>query len=395
MLEKLRGILRPIVGSQLFIFISGFILFCWLYLFRLGTLTVGLSQAEKQAAANSSSLTNILHDPIYAPHKLLQLGLREVFGYHPWSLRAASVIFAAIFLMCFYHLCSRWFGRLIGMVSTIALASAPWVTLLGRSATPSIMLLIPALLLFSYYWFARAKKRVFLSWLFFCFCVGVSLYVPGLTWLLGVGLIINRRSLIFSLKRIKLSRIMAGSLLVLVLLAPLLLAFVKTPSLLHHWLLIPVGWIGISALLKNFGWAVSSLFFRTRHHLEWIIGRTPILMVLSSALAVFGAYAMSLQARQKLYAITALVAFGCLAAALNGNYVYLSYCLVPLMLLAAAGLRFLFLQWQSVFPRNPLPRYFAYGLIILLTLGQIAYGVRATIYAWPHTSDTKSTFVLK
>jgi 4-amino-4-deoxy-L-arabinose transferase-like glycosyltransferase len=395
MFNKLREVVRPIVGSQLFIFITGFVLFCWLYLLRLGTLTKGLSPAEVQAANNSASIENIIHDPIYAPHKLLQYGLRELFGYHPWCLRAASVIIAAFLLMCFYNLCSRWFGRLIGTVTTIALASAPWVTLLGRSATPSIMLLVPALLLFSYYWFARSKKWVTFSWLFFCVCVGAALYVPGLVWLLVVGVVINRRSLIFSLKRLKLLQMLVGISLVLILIAPLIWAIIRAPSLLHHWLLIPTNWIGLGALAKNFGWAISSLFFRTRQHIEWIIGRAPILMIVSSALAFFGAYAMSLQARQKLYAIAALVLFGCLASAANNNYVYLSYCLVPLMMLSAAGLRFLFLQWQAVFPRNPLPRYFAYGLIIMLTIGQIAYGVRSTIYAWPHTSDTKSIFVIK
>lgn len=387
--------MRPIIGSQLFIFIIGLFAFSWLYFFRLGTLVKGLSQSEAAAAANSSSLEAIWHNPMYAPHKLLQLGLRQAFGYHPWSLRLASVIFAALFLVCFYIICARWFGRLIGTVSTLALAAMPWVCLLGRSATPAIMLLIPAMVLMSYNWFSRAKKWLSLSWILFCLCAAIALYIPGLVWVLLVGIVINRRSLIFSLKRLKSVKLIVGCLIFCVLLTPLVWSFVMTPSLMYHWLLIPTAWIGFSVFIKNLGWAIASLFVRTPMHFEWSVGRLPVFTILTSALAVFGAYAMSLQARQKLYAMISLLLFGCLATAINSNYSYLSLCLVPLLLLSAAGLRYLFLQWQAVFPRNPLPRYFAYGLIVLLAVGQLAYGVRACIFAWPHTSETKTVFVLK
>ncbi len=395
MFNWLRDFSRRIVGNKLFLSILGLSLFYYLYVFKLGTIVSGLSQAEATSVANSSSLSTIWDNPIYAPHKLLQLGLREVFGYSPASVRMASVLFAGVFLLCVFVLCRRWFGQLIAVVATIILGALPWVSLLGRSATPSVMLLVGSLLLVTYYYFARSQKRIFRSWLIFCVSVGLALYTPGLAWILLAGIAINRRSLIFNTKRLSKLKLAAGVLLILLLISPLLWAFVRTPALLHHWLLIPVSWIGITAFAKNLGWALGSLFIRLPEHLEWTIGRLPVFTILISTLAVFGGYAMSLQARQKLYAIVALLFFGCLASAANGNYIYLTFCVIPMALLAAAGLRFLFLQWQAVFPRNPIPRYFAYGLIVLLAIGQFAFGARSTIYAWPHTSDTKAIFVLK
>lgn len=395
MLNWLRDISRRIVGNQLFISLLGLGLFYWLYLYKLGTTTVGLSRSEFEASQGSSSLLAIIHNPVYAPHKLLQFGFRELFGYNTASLRLVSVIFAGIFLVCFYILCARWFGRLIGTVSTVMLGSLPWFSLLGRNATPSIMLMISSLILLSYYWFARSRKFVFISWLVFCLCASVALYVPGLIWALLVGALIIRHSLIFSIKRLSIFRILAGVMLILILIAPLIWSFIKTPSLLHHWLLIPTAWIGFEAFAKNFGWALSSLFVRTHSHIDWSIGRSPIITIAATSLAIFGGYAMSQQARQKLYAIIALATFGCLTAAANSNFVYLSFTIVPLALLAAAGLRFLYLQWHTVFPKNPLPRYFAYALIVLLAATQLIYGVRATVFAWPHTPETKTIFVIK
>lgn len=396
MLNWLRDLTRRLVGNQLFIFLFGLGIFVYIYIYRIGTLVKGLSPAEVESARNAGSLSSISHDPLYGPHKLLQLGLRHIFGYNPTNLRLASAIFAGVFLVCFYLLCVRWFGRLIATVATIFLGALPWVTLLGRNATPSIMLLIVSLLLVSYYWFARSKKKLILpSWLVLCLCISMALYVPGLVWVLLVGTLINRRSLIFSIKKLSVVRVSLGLVLILILISPLTWSLVKTPSLLHHWLLIPTQWIGFEALAKNLAWALGSLFVHLRSHIDWMVGRQPVFTILITALSIFGGYAMSLQARQKLYALLALIIFGALASAVNGNYVYLSFALVPMAILCAAGIRYLFLQWQSVFPRNPIPRYFAYSLILLLALSQFVYGARSTLYAWPHTSETKTLFVLK
>lgn len=395
MLGQARRLSRRIIKSQLLILLIGAGLFCLLYLFRLGSLVPGLSDNEQAAAGGSRTLSAIIHDPLYGPHKIIQLGVKSVFGSTPTSLRLASVIFVGLFLISFYLLAARWFGRLISLAGFALLAATPWVALLGRNAAPSIMLLTPIAAILCYYWFSRGQGRLKFRWLFFCICMALTLYIPGLVWILLAGAIINRRSLLTVLSRLNLLWQTTGLLLFAGLLAPLAWAFVSAPSLVRSWLLIPAALPGAGTLAKEAGWATSSLILRTPGHIEWLVGRLPILTVMTTALIVFGIYAMSQQARQKLYVIACMVGFGWLAATLNDSLVYLTLCLGPLLILAAAGLRFLFLQWQSVFPLNPLPRYLAYGLIVAVAVVQGIYGLRTVLYAWPNTPETQATFVLK
>jgi hypothetical protein len=73
----------------------------------------------------------------------------------------------------------------------------------------------------------------------------------------------------------------------------------------------------------------------------------------------------------------------------------LGLCLPALAILSAAGLRYLYIEWRSIFPRNPLPLSFALVIISLLVGLQVAYGLRYSLVAWPHLAATKQLYVLK
>ncbi|HXY18287.1 MAG TPA: hypothetical protein VEH48_02625, partial [Candidatus Nitrosopolaris sp.] len=100
-------------------------------------------------------------------------------------------------------------------------------------------------------------------------------------------------------------------------------------------------------------------------------------------------------ARRTMLGILAIIVFSIIAAAINNNVLLLALGLPGLAVLVGGGLRYLYAEWRSVFPRNPIPLGFAWALIIAVVGLQMAYGLRYSLIAWPHAPATKQTYVLK
>jgi len=364
-----------------------------LYFWQLGSLTKGLGLAETAAANASSSISVIIDNPTYGPHKLLQYGFQKVFGHGPLQIRLSSVIFSLLFLLCFYVLIKGWFGRLIGVSALLFLAATPWFIQLARHGSPEVLLFSPLAILATYYWLTRSKTWI--AWLCLLVAGSLVLYVPGGLLLILLGLIFGRRNLAKTMGGFSPIRKMLGALLVLVLLAPLIYGTFKNPSILKPLLLIPATWPSPLVGLKTAAWDILALFWRTPVHIDQIIERLPIFNAAQVALAVFGSFALYKLARGKLYLLLGLSVFGIVAAALNRNLLLLSYVLPAVAVAVAAGLRYLYMEWKSIFPKNPIPKYLAVALITGLVGMHIAYGLRYSLLAWPNTAATKSTYVLK
>lgn len=101
------------------------------------------------------------------------------------------------------------------------------------------------------------------------------------------------------------------------------------------------------------------------------------------------------RARKELYGLSSLIVLGIVAAGLNQDLVFLTLALPGIGLIIAAGLRYLYIQWRQIFPRNPIPRALALTLMTLLVALNVFLGIRYSLIAWPHTLDTRHTYVLK
>ena len=84
-----------------------------------------------------------------------------------------------------------------------------------------------------------------------------------------------------------------------------------------------------------------------------------------------------------------------LLAGFNNNLVYISLGLPALGLIIVGGLHYLYREWSAIFPHNPFARVLATGLIIMLVGINFIFGLRYSLLAWPHSPETKSTYVLK
>jgi hypothetical protein len=366
-----------------------------LFIWRIGSLTPGLSPTEKQAVSDSQSVKAIADNPVNAPHKAVQLLLDRsgVPGAAAWRL--ASVAFTVLFMLCFFTIVRTWFGRMVGILSTFLLASIPLLVISGRQASPEIMFLSPVVLLASYYWLLRTQKHYKIAWMVLFAATALCLYVPGLIWWIVAGVLIARSRLVSVFKNIPRMITAGGVVFMLVLITPLILAIAGDWAVLRNLLLIPEQWPEPLTALKSVGWMTLALIWKSPYHYPLVLDRLPVLNLILIALAVFGVYAMLTNAKKKAYSLWAMVAFGILTAALNQAPALLIFSLPAIAVLAGAGLRYLHVEWTSIFPRNPLPRALAVALMIALVFTHMLFGIRYSLIAWPHSVDTRQLYVLE
>ena len=365
------------------------------YLWRLGSLTAGLSPLEASARGNSAELNLIEHSPLYALHKLLQLGFQSIDHLSTFWLRLPSVLLGLILVGCFFYIARGWFGKLSAALATLLFALTPWVILLSRSALPDILLLSPLALLAGYLRFSRQEEKRWRTWLLVMSILGLCLYVPGMFWVVLLAFIISRSRLRQLTQSMPIAMLTAGLILCLIIVLPLVWAIFQDWRLIKPWLLIPAHWQGVTDSLRSISWSALALVWHARQHTDLLIDRLAILSVAQIALMIVGTWAMWHRARIELIGLFALAAFGIVAAGLNQNLMLVSFALAAAGLIVAAGLRYLYIQWRQVFPRNPLPRALALILMTSLIGAQVVFGLRYSLIAWPHTLDTRHTYVLK
>jgi 4-amino-4-deoxy-L-arabinose transferase-like glycosyltransferase len=395
MLTKLKPRMRW-QGLMLYLgILATMLLVLFLYSWRLGTLTVGMSKPETLARKSSSSFVQLKDNPVNAPHKLGQLAFQHLGHHGAFWMRSVSVAAALLFLALLFLFLRQWFGSFIAILSTLFFAATPWVALVARSATPDIMFLSPISVITCFIWLSRDKKWPDFAWLALCITTGLSLYTPGAIWFVLISLVLAGRVLMNSLHKVSSAMFIAGIALFILLLIPLGYGVYQHSSTAKTLLLYPDSWQHPVELLKSTAWSISSLFVKTRQHLSYTVGRLPILNVAAILLSVVGIYAMLKGAKKQVYLLLVLILIGILASSINNNAILLTLCLPSVAIFIAAALRYLHIKWFRVFPLNPLPKALAITFLLLLVGLQLAYGLRYTLVAWPHSVATKSNYMLK
>jgi hypothetical protein len=380
-----------ILSVGLAVLLAFFFLFVW----RLGTIVPALSAHEAVARIASSSFGDIVNNPVNAPHKIIQCFF-QLLDYHgAFWMRSVSVFYAAIFLASLYLLLKIWFGRFIAAAGTLLFATTPWVVLMGRNAAPDIMWLSPFLFMFAYASLCRSETRVNIAWFIFLVSVVLCVYTPGLIWLVLFAFIIRAKKITAAITKINGSLIVAGLSVLILLLLPLVYAAVRDTAVAKNLLLIPSYFTGTTVVIQNFLWTGTALAYHLPQHMDYSVGRLPILDLGQTVLAVFGILALWQKARRETLIVLALILISVVTVAFSGNMLLLVIALPAIAVLDAAGLRYLYIKWFKVFPINPIARAFATCLVSLLLLAHIAYGIRFALLAWPHNVETRKAYVVK
>ena len=362
------------------------------YTWHLGSTTPGLSSNELSAIGQSHSVSAIYNNPVYAPHKLLQLGFSKLRPNSLAFLKLSSVIFALIFIASLYFIIRKWFGKTVAVLAAAMAAVTPWYAILGRSASPDIMLAIPVLIGSLVLAIQKDKSRQELIFWALIISVAIGLYVPGVLWLLVLALVLRFGGFRQRLEGIRNYKLIGGTILLLVLISPLIKASIGNWQVASGILALPQHSPHVLQFAKSLGWSALALVWRAPYHSPWYLGRLPALDVIQTALVVFGVYAMFSLAKPKAELLLACLGLGLVLEALNSNLSMSLLTLPVLFILLAAGLRYLYFEWHGIFPYNPIPKFIALVLISLLAGTHLVYGVRYTLIAWPHNDQTVQAY---
>jgi 4-amino-4-deoxy-L-arabinose transferase-like glycosyltransferase len=372
------------------IVVLGFISF-----YHIAAAPKGLSQAEASSRDTSLSLRSIANNPINAPHKLV-IWVAHKLSFDSYSaLRFSSVLFGLLFGLCFYVLARVWFGKTVGLLSTAVFLSTPLFIIAARQASAEVMWFAPVLLMTVYSWLLRTKKHKKLAWLCLMVAAGLFVYTPGLIWWLAGALLVSWSKLRAIIATIPRQFVIVGIALLVLLLIPAIVASVKDWHIARELALLPAHWQSPLSVLKHIAWMPIALAIRAPFHTSLIISRLPVLDIIQIALLVFGLYAMWTAAKNKARILILSICFSIVAAGINNDSSLLILSLPGIAVFIAAGLRYLYIEWRSVFPNNPIPKSLALALMTCLVLIHVTFGLTYSLIAWSHTVATKHTYVLK
>jgi len=358
-------------------------------------MTAGLGPSEYTSRQNSQATKQIISRGINAPYYLMQRGLVVLLNDGVLALRLASVISGLVILVFLFLLLRSWFGQAVALFACLVFISTPWIVITARTATANIMLLWPIVPLACFVLLSRSKQRAGLWWLMLTLTAILSLYTPGLIWFLLAGILATGRTFLDASRRLNGAYIVAGIALAILLVAPLALALALEPSRLKQLALIPDNWQSGTDILKSIGWSAVSIFWSTKNSVDIGIGHLPVLNILQIALFIFGFYALSSRARNIIFSLAGLLLFAILISGINDNPHLLLFGLPAVAVFIAAGLRYLYIEWRRVFPLNPFAYALAISLIGVVVAAHLLYAGRYSLIAWPHTTETKATYVLK
>lgn len=365
----------------------------FLLLYKLRTLSGGLSRNEVDATNVAVGWHGIYDQPLYLPLKLARSIIFFLDPSHGDLLsRLPNVIFGGMAILTFGWLIRLWHGTRTAIFAGLLFATSAWVLHVSRLASFDVLYLwtIPTLLLTHVQMHRNHSKAVIfygsmLIW-------GLLLYIPGVVWLVLANILLQRRAIAAGWQHF--SKLWQRSLYVLAGIGwlPLLIVGLTRVGNLRTWLGIPDTIGDPSQLLKQFVGVFVHILLRGPQYPELWLNRAPLLDIFTLTMALLGIYFYGRHiqvARARVLGI--FFAIGIILVALDGP-VGISLVIPLLYIAAATGITYFLHDWMRVFPINPFARGLGVGLIVVAVALACAYNTRAYFVAWPHNQITQALF---
>lgn len=360
--------------------------------FHIGSLTTHLSSPEVDAINHSQNVHNILDNPLNAPHSLVQYGLHLANVVSPLSMRLVSAGFGLMCVGFFFYTVRHWYTVRIGLLTTLLFASSSWFLHSARLSTPLILQSSLVIALAYGTWLKRTRTRT-IATLAAVLLLVWFMYIPGFVWFVLLALVWQRKSLRMLMERTPVWGVMMAYAIGVLLLAPLVRAFVLNPELLKSFAGLPLDSLPTPvSIVKNLLSVPEQLVFRGPDSSLLWLGRMPLLDIFSVSMLALGVY--SINSKRSLDRVKVIVG-GCIVGTLLvglGGVVNIVVLLPLLFAVMAGGIALMLRQWFTVFPRNPLARSIGGGLLIIAVLLTVFYNINHYFIAWPNAPITKQTF---
>ncbi len=394
MIKKVGGIIKN-NWYKLGFGILFIVIFCGLYLYRLGGFVRGNTVFETSRYLGINGVEALFSHLALSPIKFLELIMLKIDEPNSTLIRLVSVFIVSISFVVFYRLILKWQTHRIAILSTFLFATSTFSLNLGRFSLQDSMyyLVIPSILLMGTW--LRSKKYV-KRVLYVLPVTAILLYLPGFIFILLTTLVVFRRRLMAAWRFCDVRLRLVGSSVALLLLVPMVYGLIRYPNQITEF-------FGIDKLTKNGINEVVNRFIDIPKELlwsglsephRWLFG-TPVIDVVTVVFIVLGIYAFkksvhTLRARI-LYSLTLL----CWVILSLSNVATIALIIPLLYIFAAKGLAFMLQTWFIVFPRNPAARNLGAVLLFLPVILSAGYNMQRYFIAWHDSPKTAQALNIK
>ncbi len=368
-----------------------------LLLYKLGSLNKGgLGYVELQAVTSTYGWHGIYTSPLYLPIKLVRSVIYTLGVSHSQLVtRLPNAILGGVTIGIFAWLIRLWHGNRTAVLSTVMFATSAWVLHVSRLASFDVLylMLIPALLLSVAALQRHATKPLvyygsILLW-------GSLLYIPGAVWLIALTIYWENKAIKQGWNSFNSLKQRALYVLSGLIWLPLLIIDLFRPDMFKIWLGIPNKFSGPVDMIRNLWDVIYALVVHGPANAAIWLHNAPIFDIFTLVVIALGVY---FYAKHRKVGRTRLLlsyfVVGLILTSLGGS-VGISIVIPLLYICAATGIAFLIHEWLQVFPINPFARIIGIGIVTLAISLSSVYNLRAYFIAWPHNTNTQTTFHYK
>lgn len=370
--------------------VAASVFICFLYTFRLGSLTQGSSLLEARYLLKAQYIGDILSSPAFLIHKLLSyLALALPFNSFGLS-RLPSVALILVFIACFYVLVARWYTTRVALLTTLLFVTSSWTLTIGRQALPTVSYLSWLPILALIYWTtANGKQRLLLPLWVVSF--GFSLYVPGILWFVVVLAASQRKRLLNLIRTMPKWQVGACGLGLLLITAPYIALLIRQPLEALANLGLPTTLSQVVHFPELLYRLVLQLFIFAGNNPVFHLGHLPYIDIVSTVLFILGLYRLRYSQARKMMQWSMIVTIGWVIGAGFGA-INIAIFLPLIYMFIGGGISFLLVQWFTVFPKNPIARGTGVALLSVLVVLVSMYQLDRYFIAWPLSPQTRATF---
>jgi len=354
----------------------------------------GYSATALHTYESSLNFSTILHHPLNAPFLLLTHGIIVLHTHHTLLiLRGITAGLGLATLVLFCVIVRYWHGTRTALFGTLLLGTSSWFLPTARSGTPLILTFGLFALIACGVWLRATASGI--AVLLGLVIAALLVYVPGMIWLIGLGIVWQWHTLDRAFKKNLVAVTLAGFLFV-ALIAPLVWSVIHTPALIKPLLNLPdQGWPVPLTVLHNLIDVPINVFIHGKPDAPTPIGQLPVLDVFGTIMFFLGGYVylrhLGLHRSRLLLAIF----IGSGAVVSLGGSMGLSLLVPFLYLIIAVGVGYMLDQWFTKFPRNPIAQAIGMGVMSAVVLLTVSYHLRLYFVAWPQNAATQSAFTVR